>query len=185
MKSASKFPGIASFDLIYGLGNVGRQDDGLGWAFIDALETPEAKDLLRAEAELVRHYQLFFEDVDLLRRHERALFIDATKASDVERYGLGRPEAKLDHSFTSHAISVSSILAICEDCYQVYPEVWILGIRGYSWELELGLSGQARRNLDKALTELVGLTSFPARPAGNPAAVRSGDLSEMTCNTAK
>ena len=24
--------------LIYGIGNVGRQDDGLGWAFIDRLE---------------------------------------------------------------------------------------------------------------------------------------------------
>ena len=27
--------------LIYGIGNVGRQDDGLGWAFIDELEAQE------------------------------------------------------------------------------------------------------------------------------------------------
>ncbi|MDQ7073091.1 MAG: hypothetical protein Q9N32_05950 [Gammaproteobacteria bacterium] len=27
-----------SDSLIYGIGNVGRQDDGLGWAFIDWLE---------------------------------------------------------------------------------------------------------------------------------------------------
>ena len=49
--------------LIYGIGNVARQDDGLGWAFIDWLEATGAC----SRATLMRGYQLQLEDADLLR----------------------------------------------------------------------------------------------------------------------
>ena len=62
--------------LIHGIGNVAREDDGLGWAFIDWLE--EAG--VCPQAEKVRHYQLFLEDADLLSRMDRVLFVDASKA---------------------------------------------------------------------------------------------------------
>src|SRR5664279_2537895 len=97
----------SSTSLIYGIGNVGRQDDGLGWAFIDRLEQcfPARPPHLR------RTYQLGFEDADLISRYARVLFVDATKDLAVESFSLSRPEPKLDVSFTSHAISVGAILA--------------------------------------------------------------------------
>lgn len=134
--------------LIYGIGNVGRQDDGLGWAFIDWLE---AKGLC-PEAEKVRNYQLFLEDADLISRKKRVLFVDATKDPAIDSFALTVEKASLDFSFTSHAISIPSIMATCQLCFDTQPEVYVLAIRGYQWALEEGLTGGARSNLDRVIT---------------------------------
>ncbi len=133
--------------LIYGIGNVGRQDDGLGWAFIDWLEAEE----VCPEAETVRNYQLFLEDADLISNKTRVLFIDATKDPSVELFLLQPVSARLDFSFTSHAISIPSIMATCQLCFEVQPEVYVLAIRGYEWALQEGLTDSARSNLDQAI----------------------------------
>ncbi len=134
--------------LIYGIGNVGRQDDGLGWAFIDWLE--EAS--ICPKAELMRHYQLHLEDADLISYKKQVLFVDATKAMDVETFQLEKVEAKMDFSFSSHAISIPSIMATCQQCFEKVPNVQLLTIKGYEWELQLGLTETAKRNLAASMT---------------------------------
>jgi len=129
--------------LIYGIGNVGRQDDGLGWAFIDWLE----EESICPKAELMRHYQLHLEDADLISYKKQILFVDATKAPDVESFQLEKMEAKMDFSFSSHAISISSIMATCRQCFDKVPDVQLLTIKGYEWELQLGLTEKAKQNL--------------------------------------
>ncbi|WP_417227239.1 hydrogenase maturation protease [Amphritea sp.] len=132
--------------LIYGIGNVARQDDGLAWALIDWLE----REGLCPDAEKVRNYQLFLEDADLISTKRRVLFIDATRDVAVVDYSLTaltEANAKLDFSFTSHAISIPSIMATCQLCFEVQPEVYVLAIRGYEWALEEGLTGPAKANL--------------------------------------
>jgi hydrogenase maturation protease len=133
--------------LIYGIGNAGRQDDGLGWAFIDRLEQIHP----RPRARLRRTYQLGLEDADFISRYERVLFVDATKDPAVESFSLSLPEPRLDFSFTSHAISVPSILATTQQCFDHVPDAYVLAIRGYQWELEQGLTSSAQHNLGKSL----------------------------------
>lgn len=133
--------------LIYGIGNDGRQDDGLGWAFIDRLEQRRP----RPRAHLRRTYQLSLEDADLISRYTRVLFVDATKDPAVESFTVSRPEPRLDFSFTSHAISVPSILAASRQCFDHVPDAYVLAIRGYAWELRQGLTGPARHNLCHSL----------------------------------
>lgn len=133
--------------LIYGIGNVGRQDDGLGWAFIDGLEAAP----VAPRADLRRTYQLNLEDADLISRFTRVLFVDATKDLAVSSFALSRPEPKLDLSFTSHALSVPSILATARQCFGYVPEAHVLGIRGYEWALRLGLTELAQHNLRESL----------------------------------
>jgi hydrogenase maturation protease len=142
-----------STSLIYGIGNAGRQDDGLGWAFIDRLE----QYIPAPSAHLRRSYQLGFEDADLINRYTRVLFVDATKDQAVESFTLSRPEPKLDLSFTSHAISVQAILATTQRCFAHIPDVYLLAIRGYEWELQEGLTGPAQRNLEDSLDLILGL----------------------------
>ena len=137
--------------LIYGIGNSGRQDDGLGWAFIDRLE--QIRPLPRAR--LRRAYQLNLEDADLISRYTRVLFVDATKDPAVESFTLNRPEPKLDFSFTSHAISVPSILATTQQCFEHVPDAYLLAIRGYEWELQEGLTSPAQHNLSHSLEFLL------------------------------
>jgi len=135
-----------SSSLIYGIGNIGRQDDGLGWAFIDWLE----EESICPKAELMRHYQLHLEDADLISYKKQVLFVDATKALDVESIQLENMQAKMDFSFSSHAISIPSIMATCKQCFEKVPEVQLLTIKGYEWELQLGLTEKAKQNLKVA-----------------------------------
>lgn len=133
--------------LVYGIGNDGRQDDGLGWAFIDQLE--HRRPALRAH--LRRTYQLSLEDADLISRYARVLFVDATKDPTVETFTLSRPQPKLDFSFTSHTVSVPSILATSRQCFDHLPDSYLLAIRGYEWELQQGLTDTAQHNLTQSL----------------------------------
>ena len=133
--------------LIYGIGNAGRQDDGLGWAFIDRLEQIHP----RPRARLRRTYQLGLEDADLISRYTRVLFVDATKDPAVESFNLSLPVPRLDFSFTSHAISVPSILATTQQCFDHVPDAYVLAIRGYQWELQQGLTSSAQHNLSHSV----------------------------------
>jgi hypothetical protein len=77
--------------------------------------------------------------------------VDATKDPAVESFTLSRPEPKLDFSFTSHAISVPSILATTQQCFEHVPDTYLLAIRGYEWELQQGLTSPAQHNLSQSL----------------------------------
>ncbi|KJS75509.1 MAG: hydrogenase maturation protease [Serpentinimonas sp.] len=154
---------LADFDrpdaLILGIGNDGRQDDGLGWAFIDWLE----QNGLCPQAELQRNYQLQIEDAELISRKQRVLFVDATLEPEVESFVLRPGQPQFDYSFTSHEVSIASILATCKTCFGRLPEVHVLAIRGYEWELQMGLSERAQVNLQAAQKQL--LPSRATEPA--------------------
>lgn len=136
--------------LIYGIGNVGRQDDGLGWAFVDLLETSG----ICPNAEKYRNYQLQLEDADLLSRMQRVLFVDATKDTNVTSFEIQRPAPMLDYTFTSHALSIPAVLATCQQCFDHLPDVYVLAIRGYEFDLQIGLTPRAQQNLDEATARL-------------------------------
>ncbi len=133
--------------LIYGIGNIGRQDDGLGWAFIDWLENSA----LCKNAEIMRHYQLHLEDADLISHKQKVLFVDASKNPDLECFQIEKLSPELDFSFTSHSISIPSIMATCEQCFNRIPEVYLLTIRGYEWNLQEGLTTLAKKNLHNTI----------------------------------
>lgn len=145
--------------LIYGIGNIGRQDDGLGWAFIDWLETASSC----VKAEKVKFYQLNLEDADLISHKQRVLFVDASKDTTVDSFRLYKAEPKMDFSFTSHAMSIETIMATCWQCFGKIPEVYVLAIRGYEWELQIGLTEQAKNNLHLATRHIyhVATAQFP------------------------
>src|ERR1700736_2899505 len=94
-----RFMRLDEFDsdscLIYGIGNVGRQDDGLGWAFVDWLQAEDRC----SNAEMLKGYQLLLEDAELISNKERVLFIDATKDVAVASFTLERAAPKMDFSF--------------------------------------------------------------------------------------
>ena len=132
--------------LIYGIGNIGRQDVGLGWEFIDNLDAGGQC----VKAEKVKFYQLNLEDADLIRHKKRVLFIDASRDEALEHFRLYKAEPKMDFSFTSHAMSIETIMATCLHCFDSCPDVYVLAIRGFEWELSIGLTAQAQANLDLA-----------------------------------
>ncbi len=132
--------------LIIGIGNSGREDDGLGWALLEKLEkNPEF------QGQLIYRYQLNVEDADLIKDADNVVFVDAYKGEGQDNYSFQPLEPEGTFEFSSHSLKPEVILALCHNLYSQYPSAYTFWIRGYSWELQNGLTKEAEKNLDSAL----------------------------------
>ena len=136
--------------LIFGYGNPGRQDDGLGAAFIEKMEL-WLKEMKWSDIELDTNYQLNIEDAEQIAGYDVVYFVDAT-IEPIEQYSLTKVEpsdAKVE--FTMHAVSPAFVLDLCRKLFGKAPETWLLHLKGYEWEFEEKLSTKASQNLEAAL----------------------------------
>jgi hydrogenase maturation protease len=145
--------------LVYGIGNVGRQDDGIGVRLVERLE----RDARHAGDEgdstegatFETNYQLGIEDALLLSKFDVVLFLDASCEPISTLPFTVRPVVPSDQiAFTTHAMSFSSVLSICEELYGRKPRTFLVAIRGYEWGISEDLSPNARMNLDDAFASL-------------------------------
>jgi hydrogenase maturation protease len=136
--------------VIFAIGNNGRQDDGLGWAFGEALEQDE-----RYAGEVHYRYQLQVEDADLIANADRVVFVDAFKGSLPKGFQWKAVAPAADFEFTTHALSPQAVLFFCEQLYGKIPEAYCMLISGEAWELEIGLTEQGKKNLELALVFFV------------------------------
>lgn len=147
--------------LIYGYGNPGRQDDGLGVVFIDTIrEWIEEKSLKYII--LDQNYQLNVEDALAISDKDIVVFVDASQ-EDISDFKLEKISAANRISFSTHSMHPQSIIGLCQELYARKPLTFILTIKGYQWQLQEGLSEQAQNNLHKAIEFLKGYLMDPAR----------------------
>ncbi len=132
---------------IFGIGNSARQDDGLGWAFLDELQKKE-----KFQGEIHYCYQLNIEDAEIVADADKVIFVDACEDNIKEGYKIEKcqPDGKI--TYTTHALDPEAILALCNEVYGKIPEAYVLKIKGYNWELDEKLSESARKNLQGALS---------------------------------
>lgn len=135
----------ASKRVIFACGNPSRGDDALGGLLLQRL-----RELELANTTLIEDFQLQIEHAWDLQGHEQALFIDAhTDCPPPFVFSAIQPAH--DHSYSSHALSPSAVLQIYADTWQqTPPSAFVLGIRGYAFDLGAGLSQQAQQNLAAA-----------------------------------
>ena len=133
--------------ILIGIGNCGRRDDGLGWAFLDRFKSMSPK----IEAELIYCYQLNIEDAELISTADIVVFIDAyqRELENGSSFEICQPENNFE--FTSHALSPGVIVSLCNSLYSSYPKSYVLKIQGEEWELKEGLSHFASKNLESAI----------------------------------
>lgn len=146
--------------LVLGIGNYGRQDDGLGWEFIDMFIKNKPKNFC-----CEYRFQLQIEDAELLGKYDTVIFIDATKKPYEKGFDWSVCKSSQKYSFSTHALNPETILYLSENLYKHMPKAFILAIQGYEWELKNGLTKKAKVNLDKAyknFTERV----FYSNPVG-------------------
>jgi len=130
--------------LVLGIGNNGRQDDGLGWLFLDFLKEQDST------IDLEYKYQLQIEDAELISNYDKVIFVDATKEITEDGFYLKPCYPSEKYSFSSHALAPETILYLSNTLYNQHPEASILGIQGYEWELKIGLSQMGVVNFNKA-----------------------------------
>jgi len=147
LQRVGKPPEVAAETLLIGIGNSGRCDDGLGWAFLDRVHKETA---FPGRAEY--RYQLQVEDAALVSGAARVVFVDS--CTDVVpqgfRWQVCEPSPRFE--FTTHALTPQAIMYLCRALYGKAPRAYLLLICGTSWKLRTGLSPEAGRCLDQALS---------------------------------
>jgi hydrogenase maturation protease len=137
--------------LIYGIGNPGRQDDGLGVRLVERLEDIGVP----AGVTLDSGYQLAPEDALALSSQDVVLFVDATaEPNALAPCALHPVEPASEISFSTHAMSMGSLLALCTRLYGRAPRAYALAIPAYAFEVNQPLSAEAEANLEQALRDL-------------------------------
>jgi hydrogenase maturation protease len=133
--------------LIIGYGNPGRQDDGLGPALAEAVETLDLPGVT-----VDSDYQLTVEHAEMAARHRVVVFADAT-TQGPESYTWSRVEpAEAGIRFTSHHLGPADVLALARDLFAADPTGYVLAIRGQRFgELDAGLSTDAKAALNQAV----------------------------------
>jgi len=130
--------------IVLGIGNSGRQDDGLGWMFLDFLEEQNS------DIDVEYRYQLQIEDADLISNYDTVIFVDATKEETEEGFYIEPCHPSGKYSFSTHTLAPETVLYLSHKLYNHNPDACIFAIQGYDWELMIGLSEKGTINLDKA-----------------------------------
>lgn len=132
--------------LLFGIGNSGRSDDGLGWAFLDAIDGSK-----RFKGTIQYRYQLQVEDAELISKYRQVIFVDAHKGNLAKGFEWKEVDAINNVAFTSHILSPETILFLTADLYEQNPKASVLMIEGCQWGLRKELSAVARTYLKNAI----------------------------------
>ena len=120
----------------------------MGPLFAERVEALFADD---ADIEYLTDFQLQVEHALDLENRKAVLFVDASVTGDGP-FSLEPLAAREDASFTSHALSPQAVLHVYREIQdEDPPPCWLLGIRGYGFELGAPLSAEAAANLEEAV----------------------------------
>lgn len=131
--------------LVIGYGNPGREDDGLGPAFVKAFRDSAYK------ITLTDPYQLTVEDALSFKDDMIVVFVDAAKHLS-EPFVFSQAQPSTEHGLGSHALSPEALLQLSDTVLDVRPQAFIMAIRGYQFDaFDEQLSAAATHNLNQAI----------------------------------
>jgi hydrogenase maturation protease len=131
-------------NLVIGIGNDLRGDDGVGVRVVRALRP-------RADVETIVVHQLVPELADRLRAAQRVLFVDASIEDETVR--LDRVEPSL-HRGLGHACSPAALVGWTRFAYGEEPQAWLLRIPAVVFEPGERLSPVAEACMPDALHKI-------------------------------
>lgn len=135
--------------LVYGYGNPGRQDDGLGIRLCEELENWVHQQGIN-NVTFDTNYQLNAEDSLLASEHDVVIFVDAAKEeNETFSFNPIKPARKI--AFTTHAMNPESVIALCDELYKKKPKAYMLSINGFKWDVAEKMTSEAERNLGPAI----------------------------------
>lgn len=142
--------------LVFGIGNPGRQDDGVGPFISEELERRWADTLalLPADSDLQvdfdSNYQLMVEDALTISEYDSVYFVDATHA-EVDSFRIGSV-APSDHvAFSTHSMDPGGIVAFTKQLYHASPDVSLVEVGVESWDIAEPMTETARANAEAVI----------------------------------
>lgn len=145
--------------LVYGYGNPGRQDDGLGILFAEAIEDWAEKHT-SLDLAVDMNYQLNIEDALTISEYDIIFFVDASMEV-IEDFLISKVKPSDKVNFSMHSVSASYIAYLCNEIYKKTPKIFLIHLKGYEWELKEGITDKARKNLQNALSHFLGILKQP------------------------
>jgi hydrogenase maturation protease len=171
--------------LIFAIGNESRGDDALGPLLLRKLDLWLAEHGLSGQVELLEEFQLQVEHAMDMQGRRTVLFIDAGMDSTAP-FAFYPAQTNDIPVLYSHALAPEALLKVYAQFYQESPpDVFILCIRGESFELGAGLSAQAKICLEASLEFCKRLLREPRpdvwhalclRPSAKQVLLRENDL---------
>ncbi len=148
--------------LIYGYGNPGRFDDGLGVRLAEDLEAWIHKNKIPG-VDCDTNYQLNIEDAEIISKYDLVLFADASEEDirNVSITPVSPSDSKIE--FTMHAVSPAFVLDLCNQIYGKTPDTWLIHIKGQDWQFNEGLSKMAEKNLSIAIKKAKNIIQDPGK----------------------
>ena len=141
-------------DIVIGIGNEMRGDDGIGPRVVDAIRP-------RSDLETMTVHQLVPELAERIQCAQRVLFVDANLAGDDMCLTRIKPSP---HRGLGHACSPSALLGWTKLAFDQAPESWLLGIPGSSFELGDGPSPNVAAQIPEALERIEAWLSGSPEP---------------------
>lgn len=136
--------------LVYGYGNPGRRDDGMGIKITEMVEEWK-KDHNLQNIDVDNNYQLNIEDAEKVSQYDVVIFVDASQETNLTNFKLTNVEPNNRKvEFTMHAVSPSYIIHLCQTLFKKRPKALLLSIKGYRWEFQESLSDSALLNMERA-----------------------------------
>ncbi len=136
--------------LIYGYGNPGRQDDGIGARFVEMVEAWIEKEKL-TDIYTDCNYQLNIEDSALVADYETVIFVDASVVEELEDFKLETIQPNdATIEFTMHAVSTSYVIDLCRKIYGKTPQAYVLHVKAYEFDFKEELTSKANANMEAA-----------------------------------
>lgn len=141
--------------LILTYGNPSRGDDALGTVMFDMLEKHKLETGGLEHTDILTDFQLQIEHAIDLKDRPYVIFVDAS-VSCAEPFEFQPLQAEKDDSFTTHAMSPASVLAVYQQINQCdSPPSYLIAIRAYEFGLGKSMSKQAKANLQEAYRYIV------------------------------
>lgn len=134
--------------LIFGYGNPGRQDDGLGIRLAQNIEEWVRENNYR-NISIDTNYQLNIENAYNLNDFDIVVFADASK-ENIKSYKFEAIKPIVNPRFSMHSVSPEFVIGLCSEMYGNSPKTYVLHIKGYEWEFMKEPTKEASQNLSAA-----------------------------------
>jgi hydrogenase maturation protease len=145
--------------LVYGYGNPGRRDDGLGPALVEKIEKWIQENNI-PDIDVDSNYQLNIEDAYNIQNYDIVIFADAS-FEDIGHFIIERVKPDDKAAFNTHSVSPGYVLGLCQKLYKKSPAVFLVHIKGYEFELQEGISDQAAGNLEIVYNFILNVLAVP------------------------
>ncbi len=145
--------------LIFGIGNIDRQDDGVAWhvmvAIKSLLDCDEAFDIAEdffheRETELVYQLQITPEIAEEIAQYDRVCFVDAHTGAVPENIHVETISPYYQNSPLTHHMTPSSLLSIVETLFGKAPPSILVSIRGFHFGFSQELSNESKSLVPQA-----------------------------------